>query len=147
MAARTKAFRPGASILSPSRKSMARRWLPSSPALNSFLGSEICAPLSKVSFTLPLWALATAMMPAFSQTGLPIHFHSSVMSGSASSMALRTAANVLPRQSAMPAISLSIFWDGVMGVPDGVPLLPVQRRLHGVDDVVPLAAQQFSVGA
>src|SRR3979490_1585764 len=62
-------------ILSPSRKSIARRALPSRPALNSLSGSASFAPYMKVSFTFPLWALATAMMPSRDHTGLPIHFH------------------------------------------------------------------------
>src|SRR5580704_13976020 len=99
MAARTRFFRARALSLSPSKRSMARHWLPPRPALKNLSGSGRCAPLAKVSFTLSLWALPTAMIPSRDQTGLPIHFHSSMISGSASRMVLRTVASVLPRQS------------------------------------------------
>src|SRR5882762_4412062 len=66
----------------------------------------------KVSFTLSLWALPTAIIPSRDHTGLPIHFHSSMISRSASRMPLRILASVLPRQSVSFAISRSIFSDG-----------------------------------
>src|SRR5579862_3116495 len=47
---------------------------------------------------------AVQMMPSCSQTGVPIHFHSSTTSGSASLMSLRIRASVLPRQSPRLAI-------------------------------------------
>src|SRR5579862_3878505 len=50
------------------------------------------------------------MMPSCSQTGVPIHFHSSTTSGSASLMSLRIRASVLPRQSPRLAILSSIIW-------------------------------------
>src|ERR1700680_1241110 len=115
MAARTRFFRAGSLILSPSTKSIARLALPSRPALKSLSGSRSCAPWAKVSFTLPLWALATAIIPSRDHTGLPIHFHSSMISGSAARMALRTPANVLPRQSVSSAIIRSIRSDGFIG--------------------------------
>src|SRR6202049_4033354 len=108
-------FRARSLILSPSKKSIARLWLPSSPALKSLSGSGRCAPLAKVSFTFPLWALATAIIPSRDHTGLPIHFHSSIISRSAARMLLRTLANVLPRQSVISAISWSIRSDGFSG--------------------------------
>src|SRR5207244_4093830 len=70
---------------------------------------------SKVSFTLSLWALPTAMIPSRDHTGLPIHFHSSMISRSASRMLLRMLASVLPRQSVSPATSWSIRSDGFIG--------------------------------
>src|ERR1700736_2324036 len=39
------------------------------------------------------------MMPSCDQTGVPIHFHSSMTSGSASLMSLRILLSVSPRQS------------------------------------------------
>src|SRR5450755_2107638 len=39
------------------------------------------------------------MMPSCDQTGVPIHFHSSTTSGSASLMSLRILLRVFPRQS------------------------------------------------
>src|ERR1700676_4182164 len=115
MAARTRFFRARALILSPSKKSIARHVLPSRPALKSLSGSGRLAPWEKVSFTLSLWALPTAIIPSWDHTGLPIHFHSSIISGSASRMLLRMLASVLPRQSVSPAISWSIRSDGFIG--------------------------------
>ena len=117
MAARTRFFRARSSTLSPSRKSIARLALPSRPALNSLSGSGRLAPWAKVSFTFPLWALATAIIPSRDHTGLPIHFHSSMISRSAARMLLRTLAKVLPRQSVSSAISRSICSDGFIGSP------------------------------
>src|SRR5207249_3520695 len=44
------------------------------------------------------------MMPSCDQTGVPIHFHSSTTSGSASLMRLRILPRVSPRQSPSSAI-------------------------------------------
>src|SRR5258705_2166527 len=44
------------------------------------------------------------MMPSCDQTGVPIHFHSSTTSGSASLMSLRILPRVFPRQSPSSAI-------------------------------------------
>src|SRR6266852_3611387 len=41
-------------------------------------------------------------MPPWDQTGVPIHFHSSTISGSASCMISRTFASVFPRQFPPP---------------------------------------------
>src|SRR6266481_3912607 len=115
MAARTRFFRARSLILSPSNKSIARHALPPRPALKSLSGSGRLAPWEKVSLTLSLWALPTAIIPSRDHTGLPIHFHSSIISRSASRMLLRMLANVLPRQSVSPAISWSIRSDGFIG--------------------------------
>src|ERR1700691_3145468 len=114
MAARTRLFRARSLILSPSKKSIARHTLPPRPALNSLSGSGRLAPLAKVSFTLSLWALRTTIIPSRDHTGLPIHFHSSMISRSAARILLRTLASVLPRQSVSPAISWSMRSDGVI---------------------------------
>src|SRR5713226_8302415 len=108
-------FRARSLILSPSNKSIARHVLPLKPALKSLSGSGRLAPWEKVSFTLSLWALPTAIIPSRDHTGLPIHFHSSMISRSASRMLLRMLANVLPRQSVSFAISWSIRSDGFIG--------------------------------
>src|SRR5579871_247464 len=108
MAARMRFFRPASLTLSPSKRSMARHWLPPSPALKSLAGSGKLAPWEKVSFTLSLSTVATARMPSRDQTGLPIHFHSSMISGSAARTLLRMLARVLPRKSVSFAISWSI---------------------------------------
>src|ERR1700681_3656330 len=115
MAERMRFFRARPSILSPSKRSIARHVLPSRPALKSLTGSESLAPWAKVSFTFSLWALPTAMIPSRDHTGLPIHFHSSMISRSASRILLRMLANVLPRQSVSFAISWSIRSDGFIG--------------------------------
>src|SRR5262247_392362 len=114
MAARTRFLSARPLISSPSEKSIARH-TPPSPALKSLSGSGRLAPYAKVSFTFPLWALPTAKIPSRDHTGLPIHFHSSIISRSASRMLLRMLANVLPRQSVSPAISRSMRSDGSIG--------------------------------
>src|SRR5260221_4405018 len=111
----TRFFSARSLILSPWKKSIARHWLPPRPALKSLSGSGRLAPWEKVSLTLSLWALPTAIIPSRDHTGLPIHFHSSIISRSASRMLLRMLANVLPRQSVSPAISWSIRSDGFIG--------------------------------
>src|SRR6476646_4018286 len=108
-------FRARSLILSPSKRSMARHLLPSRPALKSLSGSGRLAPLEKVIFTLSLCALPTAIIPSRDHTGLPIHFHSSIISRSASRMVLRRLARVLPRQSLSDSISRSIRSDGFIG--------------------------------
>ncbi len=47
-------------------------------------------------------------MPAWEKMGVPIHFHSSTISGSASWMILRTFASIFPRQSPSSLILSSI---------------------------------------
>src|SRR5262245_42961792 len=51
------------------------------------------------------------MIPSCDHTGVPIHFHSSTTSGSASLMSLRILLKVCPRQSPSSAILLSISSD------------------------------------
>src|SRR5919204_857382 len=51
------------------------------------------------------------MIPSCDHTGVPIHFHSSTTSGSASLMSLRILLKVSPRQSPSSAIRLSISPD------------------------------------
>src|ERR1700740_3700961 len=120
-------FRARSLILSPSNKSIARQALPPRPALKSLSGSGSLAPWEKVSFTLSLWALPTAIIPSRDHTGLPIHFHSSIISRSASRMLLRMLASVLPRQSVRSAISASIRSDGFIGI--FTPQILVRGRL------------------
>src|SRR5580700_7262144 len=110
-----RVFRARSLILSPSNRSIARHALPPRPALKSLSVSGRPAPWAKVSFTLSLWALPTTMIPSRDHTGLPIHFHSSTISRSASRMLLRMLASVLPRQSVSPAINWSIRSDGFIG--------------------------------
>src|SRR5450432_227520 len=63
------------------------------------------------------------MMPAYSQTGTPRHFHSSTTAGSACLMRARTCASILPRQSPNSLILASISRDGDSAL--GVALLVV----------------------
>src|SRR6185503_5397095 len=51
------------------------------------------------------------MMPSCDQTGVPIHFHSSTTSGSASLMSLRILPRVFPRQSPSSAILFEMSSD------------------------------------
>src|SRR5438093_2060297 len=51
------------------------------------------------------------MMPSCDQIGVPIHFHSSTTSGSASLMSLRILLRVCPRQSPSSAILFEMSSD------------------------------------
>src|SRR5205823_8524136 len=51
------------------------------------------------------------MMPSCDQTGVPIHFHSSTTSGSASLISLRILLRVFPRQSPSSAILFEMCSD------------------------------------
>src|SRR5258706_15441066 len=51
------------------------------------------------------------MMPSCDQIGVPIHFHSSMASGSASLMSLRILLSVFPRQSTSSAILFEMSSD------------------------------------
>src|SRR4051795_10807961 len=84
--------------------SIARLTCPSRLELKSFAGSFSDAPLKNVSFTTDLYDSPVQMPPSCDQTGVPIHFHSSRTSGSASFMSARTLASVLPLQSPSSAI-------------------------------------------
>src|SRR5438876_6988956 len=52
------------------------------------------------------------MMPSCDQIGVPLHFHSSMTSGSASLMSLRILRRVSPRQSPRSAILCEMSSDG-----------------------------------
>src|SRR5207248_4039326 len=67
------------------------------------------------------------MMPSCAQIGVPIHFHSSSTSGSASLMRLRILLKVSPRQSPSSAIRLSIGSDATFSS------LGRDLLQHGVD--------------
>src|SRR5499427_2412323 len=91
--------------------SIALLTLPSRLELKSLAGSFKEAPLEKVSFTTDLYVSPVQMLPSCDQTGVPIHFHSSTTSGSASLMSLRILPRVSPRQSPSAAILLEISSD------------------------------------
>src|SRR6266567_3219829 len=92
--------------------SMARRVFPSRLELKSLAGSFNDAPLKKVSFTTDLYDSPVQMPPSWDHTGVPIHFHSSITSGSACLMRARTCDSVVPRQSSSSLILASISREG-----------------------------------
>src|SRR5262245_27662510 len=99
------------SIFSPSWMSIARLTFPSRLELKSLAGSFNEAPFAKVSFTIDLYDSPVQMIPSCDHTGVPIHFHSSTTSGSASLMSLRILLKLSPRQSPRSAILWSISTD------------------------------------
>src|SRR5207245_11303971 len=96
-AAFTSALNAPASTFSPSWMSIALRVLPSKLELKRRDGSGILAPRANVSFTTFVYASPVQTIPWCDQTGVPIHFHSSVISGSASRISARMRARVSPR--------------------------------------------------
>src|SRR6266850_2874162 len=107
-AARMRSFNAASSTLSPSWMSMARLTFPSRLELNRPEGSFNAAPLANVILTTLLYVSPVQTPPPWDQTGVPIHFHSSRISGSASCMISRTFASVFPRQSPSSLILSSI---------------------------------------
>src|SRR5688500_9025625 len=96
-AAFASALNAPASTFSPSWMSIALRVLPTKLELKRRDGSGILAPRANVSFTTFVYASPVQTIPWCDQTGVPIHFHSSVISGSASRISARTRARVSPR--------------------------------------------------
>src|SRR5216117_3875273 len=88
--------------------SMARLTFPSRLALNGPEGSFSAAPFANVILTTFLYVSPVQTIPPWDQTGVPIHFHSSTISGSASWMIWRTFASIFPRQSPSSLILSSI---------------------------------------
>src|SRR5450631_3734875 len=111
-AARISVLKAFSSISSPSWKSIARLVLPSRLELNSFEGSLSEAPLAKVSFTTLLYVSPVQIISSRDQTGTPLHFHSSITSGSARLMRARTWESILPLQSSSSLILASISREG-----------------------------------
>src|SRR5687767_1725653 len=109
--------------------SMARLTFPSRLELKSLAGSFKEAPLKKVSFTIDLYDSPVQMPPSWDQIGVPIHFHSSTMSGSASLMRARILASASPLQSPNSAIFSSISPDAALPAAFGSPFifLPYKR--------------------
>jgi len=75
---------------------MARLTFPSRLELNRPEGSFNAAPLANVILTTFLYVSPVQTMPPWEKTGVPIHFHSSTISGSASCMISRTFRERLP---------------------------------------------------
>src|SRR5215470_17279767 len=88
--------------------SMARLTFPSRLELNRPEGSFNAAPLANVILTTSLYVSPVQTMPPWDQTGVPLHFHSSTISGSASWTISRTFASIFPRQSPSSLILSSI---------------------------------------
>src|SRR5438876_3684115 len=107
-----RAFRASSSSLSPSWKSMARLALASRLELKRPEGSFREAPLAKVIFTTFLYVSPVQISPLCDQTGVPLHFHSSATSGSASLIRARSRASVSPLQSPRSSILASMSSDG-----------------------------------
>src|SRR5882672_7829945 len=89
---------------------MARVAFASRPALKSPCGSSRNAPLKKFTFTWSLKPPTAQTIPSRFQTAV-FHFQSSMMSGSAAFISLRSRAKTLLRQSPRSAICLSISLD------------------------------------
>src|SRR5208282_5029222 len=72
------------------------------------------------------------MMPSCDQTGVPLHFHSSTTSGSASWMSLRILLRASPRQSPSSAIlfEMSSDADWPWLSPDLFMFSKLRSRLH-----------------
>src|SRR5262245_42026760 len=96
-AAFTSALNAPGSTFSPSWMSIALRILPSKLELKRRDGSGVLAPRANVSFTTFVYASPVQTIPWCDQTGVPLHFHSSVISGSASRISARIRARVSPR--------------------------------------------------
>src|SRR5262249_5694716 len=111
-AARMRAFRAFPFSLSPSWKSMARLTLPSRLELKTPDGSFREAPLTKVIFTTFLYVSPVQIIPSCDQTGVPLHFHSSITSGSAALISARSRASISPLQSPSSSILASMSADG-----------------------------------
>src|ERR1700744_6277100 len=88
--------------------SMARLTFPSRLELNRPAGSLNAAPFANVILTTFLYVSPVQTMPPRDQTGVPLHFHSSTISGSTLRIISRTFASVFPRQSPSSPILLSI---------------------------------------
>src|SRR4051794_25965214 len=119
--------------------SIALRVLPSRLELKRRDGSGMLAPRANVSFTTFVYDSPVQTFPWCDQTGVPIHFHSSVISGSASRISTRMRASVSPRHPLRSRIRWSMSREA--GIPiarcGGLDLLADLRGLLARD--VPLA--------
>src|SRR5262245_58631324 len=99
---------------------MARLTLPSRLELKRPEGSFSEAPFAKVIFTIFLYVSPVQTSPLCDQTGVPLHFHSSVTSGSACLMRARSRESISPLQSPRSWILASISSDGDSALFDGL---------------------------
>src|SRR5262245_56732733 len=122
-AAFTSALNARASTFSASWMSIALRVLPSKLALKRRDGSGTLAPRANVSFTTFVYASPVQTIPSCDQTGF-VHFHSSVISGSAARISARMRASVSPRHPPRSRIRWSISREaGFPPAPGGVACL------------------------
>src|SRR3989449_9434478 len=99
---------------------MARLVSPSRLELKRHEGSFRAAPLAKVVFTTFLYVSPVQISPLCDQTGVPLHFHSSVTPGSASLIRARSRESISPLQSPRSSILASISSDGDSALFDGL---------------------------
>src|SRR5207253_6408816 len=118
-AAFTSALNAPASTFSPTWMSIALRVLPSKLELKRRDGSGILAPRANVSFTTFVYASPVQTIPWCDQTGVPLHFHSSVISGSASRISARMRARVSPRHPPRSRIRWSMSREACFSVARG----------------------------
>src|SRR5687767_4741359 len=98
--------------------SSALRVLPPKLELKRRNGSGMLAPRANVSFTTFVYASPVQTIPWWDQTGL-LHFHSSIISGSASRISARMRARVSPRHPPRSRIRRSMSGEA------GFPVAPV----------------------
>src|SRR5512134_261702 len=113
-AAFTSALNAPASTSSPSWMSIALRVLPSKLELKRREGSGTLAPRANVSFATFVYASPVQTIPRCDQTGF-IHFHSSVISGSACRISARMRARVSPRHPPRSRIRWSMSREAGFG--------------------------------
>src|SRR5262245_14575342 len=106
--------------------SIALRVLPPRLELKRRDGSGILAPRANVSFTTFVYASPVQTIPWCDQTGVPIHFHSSVISGSASRINARMRARVSPRHPPRSRIRWSMSREAVFPVARSRLLIPAR---------------------
>src|SRR2546421_10168083 len=149
-AAFTSALNARALTFSPSWMSIALRVLPSKLELKRPDGSGTLAPRANVSFTTFLYASPVQTIPSCDQTGVPLHFHSSVISGSASRISARMRARVSPRHPPRSRIRWSMSREAgfpVIGLASLAPGLAFAPAFGGDLAFVPAFAVFFALAA
>jgi hypothetical protein len=106
--------------------SIALRVLPSKLELKRRDGSGTPAPWANVSFTTFVYASPVHTIPLCDQTGVPLHFTSSVISGSASRINARMRASVSPRHPSRSRIRWSMSREAASPVAWSLLLVPAR---------------------
>src|SRR5438552_11369927 len=135
--------------------SIALRVLPSKLELKRRDGSGILAPRANVSFTTFVYASPVETIPWCDQTGVPgevgfTHFHSSVISGSASRISARMRARVSPRHPPRSRMRWSMSREAgfpVIGLASLAPCLPFAPAFGGDLAFVPAFAVFLALAA